>query len=237
MPRWPRVLVEPRVRSAPERHAAAEPRPLDVLDRERERAAIDELLAAARAGGGGALVLRGEPGVGLTALLDHAADARGGMRVVRIRGVEVGARARARGACTSCAPRCSTGSTRCRPASATRSAAAFGLREGGTGDRLLTGLGRARAADGGGERRAVAVRDRRRAVARRAVRRGTGLRGAAARARADRLRARRPRAARGRHAVRRAPRARGRRAAGGRVPEAARRRPCPGRSTARSATA
>jgi DNA-binding CsgD family transcriptional regulator len=45
--------------------------------RATERSAIDQLLADARAGRSGALVLRGEPGIGKTTLLDYAAAAAG----------------------------------------------------------------------------------------------------------------------------------------------------------------
>ncbi|MFF4342791.1 ATP-binding protein [Kitasatospora sp. NPDC001540] len=58
--------------------------------RTTETAAIDRLLDDAREGRGGALVLRGEPGIGKSALLDYAAE-RGGqrdMRVLRSAGVE-----------------------------------------------------------------------------------------------------------------------------------------------------
>jgi DNA-binding NarL/FixJ family response regulator len=56
--------------------------------RSAEVARIDDLLAAARAGHSGALVVRGEPGVGKTALLDYAAGAADGMRVLRGTGIE-----------------------------------------------------------------------------------------------------------------------------------------------------
>jgi hypothetical protein len=55
--------------------------------RSAETARIDELLAAARDGRSGALVIRGEAGVGKTALLDYAAAAAG-MRVLRGTGIE-----------------------------------------------------------------------------------------------------------------------------------------------------
>ncbi|MFI0448978.1 helix-turn-helix transcriptional regulator [Actinomadura sp. 6N118] len=55
-----------------------------------ERAAVDELVAAVRGGASQALVLRGEAGVGKSALLDHAATCvvAGGMRVLRATGAE-----------------------------------------------------------------------------------------------------------------------------------------------------
>jgi DNA-binding CsgD family transcriptional regulator len=56
--------------------------------RAAEQAAIDRLLDAARAGTSGALVLRGEAGIGKTALLDYAAAAAGGFQVVRGTGIE-----------------------------------------------------------------------------------------------------------------------------------------------------
>src|SRR5580700_2177565 len=59
-----------------------------LLDRLPERAALSGLLEAARAGRSGVLVLRGEPGVGKTALLDWAVESAAGLRVVRVAGVE-----------------------------------------------------------------------------------------------------------------------------------------------------
>jgi len=55
--------------------------------RSAETARIDVLLAAARHGRSGALVIRGEAGVGKTALLDYAAAAAG-MKVLRGTGIE-----------------------------------------------------------------------------------------------------------------------------------------------------
>jgi DNA-binding CsgD family transcriptional regulator len=59
-----------------------------LVGRAAECARIDLLLGAARAGLGGALVVRGEPGIGKTALLGHAAAGATDMRIVRTRGVE-----------------------------------------------------------------------------------------------------------------------------------------------------
>ncbi|NJP92570.1 AAA family ATPase [Nonomuraea sp. FMUSA5-5] len=60
-----------------------------LIGRIEEQAVIDRLLAAARAGKSGSLVLRGEAGIGKSALLDHAAAAAGEeMRVLRGAGFE-----------------------------------------------------------------------------------------------------------------------------------------------------
>ena len=59
-----------------------------LLDRLSERAALSRLLDAARAGGSGVLVVRGEPGIGKTALLEYAIESAAGLRVVRVAGVE-----------------------------------------------------------------------------------------------------------------------------------------------------
>ena len=59
-----------------------------LLGREEERLAIDHLLAGARDGRSGVLALVGESGIGKTMLLEYAADAAAGMRVLRARGIE-----------------------------------------------------------------------------------------------------------------------------------------------------
>jgi DNA-binding CsgD family transcriptional regulator len=59
-----------------------------MLDRHEELTAIRGLAAAARTGLSGALVLRGEPGVGMTTLLDDAMVVASDMRVIRITGIE-----------------------------------------------------------------------------------------------------------------------------------------------------
>src|SRR5260370_16490839 len=59
-----------------------------LLDRLPERGALSGLLDAARAGGSGVLVLRGERGVGKTALLEDAVGSAAGLRVARVAGVE-----------------------------------------------------------------------------------------------------------------------------------------------------
>jgi DNA-binding CsgD family transcriptional regulator len=59
-----------------------------LVGREPDCARIDELLGRARRGRSGALVIRGEAGLGKTALLDYAAERAEGMTVVRALGVE-----------------------------------------------------------------------------------------------------------------------------------------------------
>ena len=59
-----------------------------LLGRDAERARLAELLAGAHAGASAALVIRGEPGIGKSALLDDAVAAADGMTVLRARGVE-----------------------------------------------------------------------------------------------------------------------------------------------------
>jgi DNA-binding CsgD family transcriptional regulator len=59
-----------------------------LFGRELESARIDDVLDAARQRRSGALVLRGEAGIGKTALLDAAVDRANDMRVVRALGVE-----------------------------------------------------------------------------------------------------------------------------------------------------
>src|SRR6266508_6324398 len=61
-----------------------------LLDRRGERAAVDRVLDRARAGNSAVLVVRGEPGIGKTVLLDYAASraSASDLRVVRAWGVE-----------------------------------------------------------------------------------------------------------------------------------------------------
>ena len=63
-------------------------RAIRLTDRLAERGVLDELIDAVRAGGSGVLVVRGEPGVGKSVLLDYLAGRASGCRVVRAAGVE-----------------------------------------------------------------------------------------------------------------------------------------------------
>jgi DNA-binding CsgD family transcriptional regulator len=59
-----------------------------LLGRQREREVLGRLLAAARGGDGGVLVVYGEPGVGKTALVEYAVESAQAFRVARALGVE-----------------------------------------------------------------------------------------------------------------------------------------------------
>ena len=59
-----------------------------LTDRARERGVLDRFVAGVRAGEGRALVVRGEPGVGKTVLLDYVAGRARGCQVVRAAGVQ-----------------------------------------------------------------------------------------------------------------------------------------------------
>ena len=75
-----------------------------LIGRERECSQIDELLDRARLGRSGALVIRGEPGIGKTALLDYAAARAEEATVVRALGVESEAELQFSGLLEVCRP-------------------------------------------------------------------------------------------------------------------------------------
>ncbi len=61
---------------------------LVLIGRDAERALVGVLLEAARGSTSGALVIRGEPGVGKSALLEDAREAAADMQVLSACGVE-----------------------------------------------------------------------------------------------------------------------------------------------------
>jgi predicted ATP-dependent serine protease len=63
-------------------------RGLGFLGRTRERGRLDAMLAHARAGQSAVLVVRGEPGIGKSALLRYAARQASGLRAVEVEGVQ-----------------------------------------------------------------------------------------------------------------------------------------------------
>src|SRR3954469_4062735 len=64
------------------------PSGLELHGRRQERVMLDELIAAARSGRSETLVLRGEAGIGKTALLEYAVESAPDFRVLRVAGVE-----------------------------------------------------------------------------------------------------------------------------------------------------
>ena len=110
-----------------------------LLDRRAERGDIDRVLAAAREGLSGVLVLRGEPGIGKTALLDYAVQAAADLRVLRLAGIESEMELSFSSLHQVLLP--FLGGLDELPApQGDALGSAFGLRDGGLPDRLLVGL-------------------------------------------------------------------------------------------------
>ena len=110
-----------------------------LLDRLPERAALSGLLDAARAGRSGVLVVRGEPGVGKTALLDWAIESAAGLRVARVAGVESEMELAFAALQQLCAPMLDKLAGLPDPQRAALGVA-FGLETGAAPDRFLVGL-------------------------------------------------------------------------------------------------
>src|SRR5262249_16585963 len=117
------------------------PEPISaLLNRQRERAALDGLLEDLRSGRGRALVVRGEAGVGMSALLEHMAEAAADMRVARAAGAESEMELAFAGVHQLCAPLLDRLEGRPGPQrDALR--VGFGVRGGGAPDRVLVGRG------------------------------------------------------------------------------------------------
>jgi hypothetical protein len=110
-----------------------------LLDRLTERAALGQLLEAARGGRGAVLVVRGEAGVGKTALLEDALAAAAGMRVARVAGVESEMELAYAALQQLCAPMLE-GLERLPDPQRDALGVVFGLRAGEAPDRFLVGL-------------------------------------------------------------------------------------------------
>src|SRR5947207_14248588 len=110
-----------------------------LLDRVGERDALEGLVAGVRAGDSRVLVLRGDAGIGKTALLDHLARAAEGCRIARAAVVESEMELAFAGLHQLCAPL--LGCLQHLP-SPQRDAltTAFGLSAGTPPDRFLVGL-------------------------------------------------------------------------------------------------
>jgi hypothetical protein len=63
-------------------------RTVELIDRTDERGALDRLVGAVRAGQSPVLVLRGEPGVGKSVLLDYVSRQAAGCRIERAAGMQ-----------------------------------------------------------------------------------------------------------------------------------------------------
>jgi DNA-binding CsgD family transcriptional regulator len=116
----------------------SEPAPA-LVDRQRERQALDGLVQDLRSGRGWALVVRGEAGVGKSALLEYAAGAAADMRVVRAAGVESEMELAFAGLHQLCVPLLDR-LERLPAPQRDALGIAFGLRSGGAPDRFLVGL-------------------------------------------------------------------------------------------------
>jgi AAA ATPase domain len=110
-----------------------------LLDRRGETELLDQLVDAVRSGASRALVVRGEPGVGKTALLDHLARAATGCRVVRVAGVQAERELAFAGLHQVCAPLWDRLPRLPGPQREALSTA-FGLAVGPPPDRFLVGL-------------------------------------------------------------------------------------------------
>jgi len=110
-----------------------------LTDRRDERAALDRLIDAVRAGQSQVVVVRGDPGVGKTALLDYLARRTPGCRVIRVMGVQSEMELAFAGLHQLCAPM--LGLLDRLPAPQQEALrTAFGLGAGPPPDRFLVGL-------------------------------------------------------------------------------------------------
>src|SRR5580704_17339059 len=110
-----------------------------LLDRLTERAALGQLLEAARGGRSGALVVHGEAGVGKTALLEDAIASAADMDVARVAGIESEMELAYAALQQLCAPMLD-GLDRLPDPQREALGVVFGLRAGEAPDRFLVGL-------------------------------------------------------------------------------------------------
>jgi DNA-binding CsgD family transcriptional regulator len=110
-----------------------------LLGRRSERAALDELVASVRAGPSRALVLRGEAGVGKSALLEYLVQRASGCSIARAAGVESEMELAFAGLHQLCAPFVDRLERLPGPQRGALGTA-FGMRDGDAPDRFLVGL-------------------------------------------------------------------------------------------------
>src|SRR5690348_17567824 len=113
--------------------------PAGLTGRLSERDVLDRFVADVRAGEGRALVVRGEPGVGKTALLDYLAGRASGCLVARAAGVQSEMELAFAGLHQLCAPMLDHAESLPDPQRAALRTA-FGLSAGPAPDRFLVGL-------------------------------------------------------------------------------------------------
>ncbi|TCN28860.1 regulatory LuxR family protein [Kribbella orskensis] len=113
-----------------------------LLDRRVERGAVDRVLDRARAGNSAVLVVRGEPGIGKTVVLDYAANraSASDLRVVRVWGVESELELAYAALHQLCVPLIGRRMERLPRPQRDALAVAFGMQEGPAPDRFLVGL-------------------------------------------------------------------------------------------------
>src|SRR3954453_6873921 len=112
---------------------------MGLVGRERECRTLDRLLATVRAGTSGALVIRGEAGIGKSALLHHARALASGCRVVSAAGVQADAELPFAALHQLCAPLLHR-LERLPPPQRDALGTAFGLWPGSPPDRFFVGL-------------------------------------------------------------------------------------------------
>ena len=114
---------------------------MELMDRISERDALNRLIDAVKAGRSQALVLRGDPGVGKTALLDHLGGqaAAAGCRVARAMGMQTEMELAFAGLHQLCAPMLGR-AERLPPPQRDALRTALGLADGPPPDRFLVGL-------------------------------------------------------------------------------------------------
>src|SRR3954451_17765080 len=110
-----------------------------LLDRTSEREMLDRLLADVRGGRSAVLVIRGEAGIGKTALLRYAARRAAGVRVARVAGAEAEMELPFAGVHQLCAPMLDRLDALPRPQRDALTVA-FGLASGEVPDRFVVGL-------------------------------------------------------------------------------------------------
>jgi DNA-binding CsgD family transcriptional regulator len=111
-----------------------------ILDRTNERKTLDRLLATVREGQSGILVIRGEAGIGKTALLRYAADQASGFLPVQVTGAEAEMELPFAGIHQLCAPAALDHLDALPPPQRDALTVALGLATGDVPERFLVGL-------------------------------------------------------------------------------------------------